>query len=313
MSSTHTAGATAPTRARRRPAPGQATGRGRSTGSSPAPDRPTTAPPSPIAALDPADWPDLSDVVTEDDQPVDNIFSEKQQRLLTETLYSSWPGPGDGRPFLALANVGLFFAVGRPPLVPDMMLSVDVSAPDEVWTKAHRSYFVWVYGKPPDVVIEVVSNDEGGEDGRKLAEYARIGIPHYVIFDPERHLGPELLRVYRLEGGVYQRAADGTLPRLGLSLDLWSGAYEQIQETWLRWFDAEGRPLPTGAERAEAAESDAARTKRAAAADVADAAGLAAAAANRAALAEGRAADAEARAAALAERLRSLGVDPETP
>jgi hypothetical protein len=49
--------------------------------------------------------PPLDDLVTEDDTPVDNMFSEKQQRLLTEPLYSSWDA---GRPFLATANVGLF-------------------------------------------------------------------------------------------------------------------------------------------------------------------------------------------------------------
>ena len=34
--------------------------------------------------------PDVSHLVTEDDEPLDNLPSEKQQRLLTETLYSSW-------------------------------------------------------------------------------------------------------------------------------------------------------------------------------------------------------------------------------
>jgi hypothetical protein len=37
--------------------------------------------------------PCLDDVVTDDDTPVDNMFSEKQQRLLTEPLYSSWQLP----------------------------------------------------------------------------------------------------------------------------------------------------------------------------------------------------------------------------
>ena len=32
-------------------------------------------------------------LVTEDGEPVDNVFSEKQQRLLTEPLYSSWTPP----------------------------------------------------------------------------------------------------------------------------------------------------------------------------------------------------------------------------
>ena len=63
-------------------------------------------------------------IVTEDDEPVDNLYSEKQQRLLTEPLYSSWSPPAGQadtavpRPFLAAANVGLFAAVSRPPLVP---------------------------------------------------------------------------------------------------------------------------------------------------------------------------------------------------
>jgi hypothetical protein len=32
---------------------------------------------------------DISHIVTEDDEPVDNIFSAVQQRLLVEPLYSS--------------------------------------------------------------------------------------------------------------------------------------------------------------------------------------------------------------------------------
>jgi hypothetical protein len=56
------------------------------------------AQPVPPEVLDPADIaPNIDHIVTEDDAPVDNIFSEKQQRLLTESLYSSWPGPGAER------------------------------------------------------------------------------------------------------------------------------------------------------------------------------------------------------------------------
>ena len=94
--------------------------------------------------------PDIDDLVTEDDIPVDNIFSEKQQRLLTEPLYSSRPR----WPFVALANVGLFYRVHHPPLVPDMLLSLEVEVPEDVWSKSHRAYFVWEFGKPPDVVID---------------------------------------------------------------------------------------------------------------------------------------------------------------
>ncbi len=34
--------------------------------------------------------PDLSHLITEDDEPVDNWFQERQQRLLPESLYASW-------------------------------------------------------------------------------------------------------------------------------------------------------------------------------------------------------------------------------
>ena len=99
---------------------------------------------------------------------MDNIFSEKQQRLLVEPLYSSWSGVGSERQFVAMTNVGLFYAIGQPPYVPDMLLSLDVRLPADLWPKSHRSYFLWEYGKPPEVVVEVVSNREGGEDSDKL-------------------------------------------------------------------------------------------------------------------------------------------------
>jgi len=51
---------------------------------------------------------EMAKLVTEDDTPVDNIFSERQQRLLTEPLYATAQFPGGERPFIALANVGLF-------------------------------------------------------------------------------------------------------------------------------------------------------------------------------------------------------------
>jgi hypothetical protein len=108
--------------------------------------------------------PDISDLVTEVDEPVDNIFSEKQQRLLTRTLYTSWgKGMEEMSSFVALANVGLFYMVDEPAVVPDVMVSLDVQLPEDLWEKKNRSYFIWKYGKPPEVVIEVVSNCKGRE------------------------------------------------------------------------------------------------------------------------------------------------------
>ena len=73
--------------------------------------------------------PDVSHLVTEDDTPVDNIFSERQMALLRETLYTSWEGPGEGRPFVAMGNVALYATNFLTLLAPDLLLSLDVSLP----------------------------------------------------------------------------------------------------------------------------------------------------------------------------------------
>jgi hypothetical protein len=90
---------------------------------------------------------DISDLVIEDDTPVDNIIAEKQQRLLTEPLYSA-QGLFNQRPFLASANVGVFYALRRPAIVPDVFLSLDVETPQDFSQKKNRTYFVWEFGKP---------------------------------------------------------------------------------------------------------------------------------------------------------------------
>ncbi len=167
--------------------------------------------------------PDISHLVTEDDTPVDNARTEKQMRLLTHVLYAAWEGPGDGRPFIAMANVGLFFALQSPPLVPDVLLSLDVRYRGNPDLKENRSYFIWEYGKPPDVVIEIVSDRVGGELGNKLLDYARLGVSYYVVYDPQHHLSERTLRVFgRLPTG-YAELPDTWLAAVGLGLTLVGG------------------------------------------------------------------------------------------
>ncbi|MBW4556967.1 MAG: Uma2 family endonuclease [Trichormus sp. ATA11-4-KO1] len=198
--------------------------------------------------------PDISQLVIEDDTPVDNFRSEKQQRLLTEVLYSSWFSPSHSETFIAAANVGLFYSIGLPPLVPDIFLSLEVTMPEDWQQKKNRSYFVWEFGKAPDVVIEIVSNCEGNELGNKLRDYARIGVGYYAVFDPLQMLGEQILRTYQLEVRHYIEMETFWLAEVGLGLTLWEGVFESKQDIWLRWCDQEGYILPTGAERAKNAE-----------------------------------------------------------
>jgi len=249
--------------------------------------------------IPPEALPNVDDLVTEDDTPVDNIFSEKQQRLLTESLYSSWAGPGEGRPFLALANVGLFYAVREPPLVPDVMLSLDVRGPTEdVWAKRNRSYFVWEYGKPPEVIIEVVSNQSGEETGRKLRLYAQIGVAYYAIFDPSEYVQTGPLHVYALRDKRYEEISGNWLPAVGLGLTLWQGTYAGMENTWLRWCDQQGHLIPTGAERAEQERQRAEQERQRAEQER-----------QRAEQERQRAERAEQEVARLRARLRELGID----
>jgi Uma2 family endonuclease len=262
----------------------------------------------PEAMLTPDVRPGVEHLVTEDDTPVDNLFSEKQQRLLTEPLYASWPGPGQGRPFLAMANVGLFYAVEQPPFVPDMLLSLNVRCPADLWPKSHRSYFMWEYGKSPDVVIEIVSNRRGREDSDKLEGYAQIRVPYYAIFDPECMLSGEILRVFELQRFAYRPLEDPVLlPGIGLGLRQWYGVFEEHDNSWLRWVDTDGQLIATGAERAEHARQQAEHARQ----QAEHARQQAEHAKQQAEHAEQRAEHAEQRAGKLAEQLRRLGAAPE--
>ena len=228
----------------------------------------------------------IEQFITEDDEPVDNILSEKQQKLLTSSLYASWQPVdenGEPRQFMATANVGLYARLNPKikAIVPDVLVSLDVTVPKNPREKRHRSYMVWEFGKPPDIVVEIVSNEIGGELDEKLGKYARIGVDYYVVFDPEYFLSDDILLVYQrdLENG-YRLREDFRLPGTGLNLTLWRGDFEDWADTkWIRWTDNNGNLLLTGKERADK---------------------------------ESLRADKEAlRAEQLAAKLRELGVDPK--
>lgn len=229
---------------------------------------------------------DISHIITEDNVPVDNIFSERQQRLLANILYTSWK-PRNAAPFVALTNVGLFYGIHASPVVPDLLLSLNVQLPPEVWQKRHRSYFVWEYGKPPDLVIEIVSNLKGGELDEKLGLYATIGIKYYVVFDPSYQYGSTLLRSYKVDGGHYEEMPHHSYPDLGLGLEIWQGEYEGLMAEWLRWKESGGELLPLPGERIIHEQI-------------------------RAEQAESRAEQAESRAEILAAKLREMGFNPES-
>jgi Uma2 family endonuclease len=190
--------------------------------------------------------PDASQLVTEDDTPVDNFASEKQQRLLVNCLYGNLKDP-----FLSSANVGVYHTIGQPPIVPDVFVSFDVQVPENWWEKQHRCYLVWNFGKPPDIAIEIVSNQVGNELEEKRHIYEQIRVSYYVVYDPNHQIGDQSLYLYELHGRRYVEIQAQWLEQVGLGLTLWQGEFEEREDTWLRWCDRQGTVLLTGDEQAE--------------------------------------------------------------
>ena len=288
---------------------------------------------------------DISHLVIEDDKPVDNLQSARQQRFFVQTLYDS---DAIAQPFLAETNVGLFYNLKEDPIVPDVMLSLGVQHAEDYSQKKNRSYFVWEMGKLPEVCIEIVSNREGdevnisrksqrkGKTVSKKDRYARIGIQYYIVFDPldqiQSDMGYSKVKVWtRSVDSDYPETLAQSINNIGefiwldqveIGLTLWHGEFEEsISRVWLRWCDINGNVILTGSERAKIADRQAKLADdRARIADrrveIADRRAeqektLAQNERIRAEEEQTRAESAEAKSQRLADRLRSMGINPD--
>ena len=260
---------------------------------------------------------DISHLVIEDDKPVDNLQSARQQRFFVQTLYDS---DAVAQPFLAETNVGLFYNLKEDPIIPDVMLSLGVQHAEDYSQKKNRSYFVWEMGKLPEVCIEIVSNREGdevnlsrksqrkGKTVSKKDRYARIGIQYYVVFDPLDQIQSDM---DYSKAKIWTRSVDSDYPEtlaqsinnigefiwldeMAIGLTLWYGEFEEsISRVWLRWCDIDGNVILTGSERVKIANNRA---------EIAD---------RRAEEEKTRAESAEAKSQRLADRLRAMGINPD--
>ena len=189
---------------------------------------------------------------TEDDLPYDEelpLESERhvlQMYLLRETLTLAWADRPD-----VYVGIDMFVYFS-----PTQVLTEDFRGPDVFVTmgvpkRERKSWLVWQEGKPPDVVIELLSESTARFDmvEKKRIYQDRLRVPEYFWYDP---FSAELAG-FVLVGGLYQPiAADGAgrLPSaaLGLTLVRWQGAFQEVEATWLRWATPEGTLLPTEAE-----------------------------------------------------------------
>ncbi|MGH9831943.1 MAG: Uma2 family endonuclease [Blastocatellia bacterium] len=280
--------------------------------------RPSGAPLSPAGKLPggEAEWrptaPPSDTLIFDDGIPMDSPRHRSQMNLLIETLKMQWAGRSD---FYTGGNMFVYFSPDQVKNEdyrgPDFFVALDVDGGPE-----RKGWVVWEEGKGPDVVIELLSESTADFDkNEKMRIYeSRLRVPEYYWYDP---IGGELAG-FELRGGRYHPlAADqqGRIvsPLLGLRLTRWTGKYDDIQATWLRWETLDGKLAPTRDEYAQR-ETERAEQERERAAQAeeraAQAEGLAAQERERAAQAEGLAAQERERAERLAAQLRALGIDP---
>jgi hypothetical protein len=127
-------------------------------------------------------------------------------------------------------------------------------------TADRKSYTPNLEGETPSIVMEFLSDTEGGEysvkrsypPGKWFFYEQVLKAPTYVIFEPETGL----LEVYRLQEQRYDLELPDPEGRhwfgeMGLFLGVWRGEKEGRTGYWLRWWDEGGNLLLWGVERLE--------------------------------------------------------------
>jgi len=130
-------------------------------------------------------------------------------------------------------------------------VSPDILVAFGLGQKFRRTYKVWEEGKPPDFVMAFSSKRTYRNDlDEKMALYARMNIPDYFLYDPDRRYLPSPLMGFRLVAGTYVETApdsDGGIRSEILDLNF------HLTEEGLTLYNPRAQEwLQTRAEKAEA-------------------------------------------------------------
>jgi hypothetical protein len=197
--------------------------------------------------------------------------------------------------------------------------------------RGRLSYVLWEEQYiMPILSLEVISEKYNSEYEGKLVDYETLGILYYAIYNPfsgrrGRFKKRQRLEIYKLISGKYELLPMENnrvwLPEIGLALGYEKGEHIAWYREWLYWYDASGNRYLTANERAINAEAIANRERLIANQErlianqerlIANQERLAKqeaeAIANQERLAKQ---EAEQKAQQLAEKLRSLGINPD--
>ncbi|CAC5344211.1 MULTISPECIES: Uma2 family endonuclease [Planktothrix] len=226
--------------------------------------------------------PDHTQLPCEDGTFVKNFQEHPQSILLTSTIRPIFDQIHPDGQYTIGQDSGIYWRLTEPPQrgaeAPDWFYVPNV--PPLLNGKGRRSYVLWQEIIPPQIVLEFVSGDGSEERDRtpwsgKFWIYETVIRPaYYGIYEVEK----ASVELYHLIGSHYELMTPNVhgqyeIPELQVALGIWQGSYQNMELPWLRWWNLQGKLLPSPEEKVIQAEQKAEK---------------------------------------LAAKLRELGIDPET-
>jgi hypothetical protein len=250
--------------------------------------------------------PTAYDLPFSDDKPVDKEWSRRfpparefrsiLQELLPGLLKAISIGLWQERTdWLFGIDLGFYYRPDTPAIAPDGMLCLGVK--ENTDENFRPSYVLWQEKVLPIFTLEIVSKTPGGERTKKMAIYESIGILYYLVYAPLLKKKARF-QLYKLVEGEYVLQSDGKqpywMPEVGLGIGVERIRYVGGEREWLLWYDEQGVRYPTPTElvaiekrRSELAEQRAEAERQ-------------------------RSESAERDNRSLRQRLRELGIDPDS-
>ena len=198
--------------------------------------------------------PDHTQLPCEDGTFVKNFQEHPQSILLTESIWSKLEQLHPDGQFAIGQDSGIYWRITEPPQKgaesPDWFYVANV--PSTLEGKMRRSYVLWQEIVAPSIVIEFVSGN--GKEERDKTPYKgkfwvyekAIRVPFYAIYEVEK----SSVEVYHLVEGKYRLMSANErghyfIPPIEAELGIWQGSYKNVELPWLRWWDGEGKLIPT--------------------------------------------------------------------
>ena len=204
--------------------------------------------------------PTHKDLPDKDGAFVRNTQEPYQSALLEESLQPVLRRLHPEGDYFIGMDTGLYWRIIEPPLrgckAPDWFLVR--GAPHLLDGEMRRSYVLWQEHIAPLIILEYATDGTAQEldrtpwEGKFWVYEQMVHPPFYGIF--EWDMG-RLEMFHLTEGGLAPMPANehGRYPiaPLGVELGVWRGRYSDFDVPWMRWWDAEGKLLPTRGEEAE--------------------------------------------------------------